>query len=310
MMLDNSEAIWYTRTIFDRKVAYPNENLFASALIINATDLPIFIGNCYWQFSCYPDLQPGVVTLNVSIRPKDSISVPSWRLPIPEIKEGKYEVRVSLDTWIWDATHGNWLYLGRIDPDRGEPFYIVHNPRFRAFISRSNRDIDRPIVESIISVIQSWGFDTHTVGVNEIEPDKNRVPDRIKEEITKADCVFAVATPRDVSTVPHLVRTLTWLHNEVSFSFMANKPTLLLADENVVLDGLIETNQIPTIKYSAKELDSFLSHLHQLMSVIRKILVDRAYKTWEQERIRETEEIRFQGFVTGMVYQKRLLLGE
>ncbi len=309
-MADIGQTIWYILTTYDRKVAYPGELLYASAMVTNAATFPIFIGNCYWQFSCYPDRQPGTTTANVSLQPNACAPVTSWQLPVPDVQEGQYEARVSMDTWEWEPAQGNWISLGKIDSDRGAPFYIVQRPRFRAFISRSNHDVDRPIVDAIVSVIQCWGFDTHTVGINEIEPDASRVPDRIVEEIAKADCVFAIATPRDVSSIPNLFRTLTWLHNEVSFSFMAQQPTLLLADESVLLDGLTGTDRIPTIRYSASDLGSFLDSLHRLMPEIRKILTDRTFRRWEQERIREAEEIRYQGFVSGMVYQKKLLLGK
>ena len=246
--------------------------------------------------------------MGTSIQGDGIATVPAWHLPIPEIQEGQYEATLSLDTWIWDAQSLQWVPLGLIHPNRGEPFYIIHAPRFRAFISRSNHEVDRPIVDAIVSLIQRWGFDTHTVGINEIERVENRVPDRIVEEITKSDCVFAIATPRDVSSIPSLFRTLTWLHNEVSFSFMAKRPTLLIADQNVLLDGLTGTEKIPTIRYSAFDLSLFLLHLNGLMPTIRQIIRDETFRRWEQARIQEIEEIRFQSFVAGMVVQKRLQL--
>jgi len=303
-----TQTIWYLQTVFDRKVAYPGENLFASATVRNATTLPIFVGNCHWQFSCYPGYQPGMKPLNNSIPPNGIATIPAWQLPIPEIPEGQYEAMLSLDTWIWDSNLSRWVSLGCINPNQGEPFYIIHTPRFRAFISRSNHDIDRPIVDSIVSIIQRWGFDTHTVGINEIERDTDRVPDRIVQEIAKSDCVFAIATPRDISSIPNLFRTLTWLHNEVSFSFMAKRPTLLMADQNVLLDGLAGTERIPTIRYSASDLASFLGHINGLMPTIRQVLRDETAKQWEQQRIREIEEIRYQSFIAGMVVQKKLML--
>lgn len=308
-MNGTEQIIWYLQTVFDRIVAYPGENLFASATVTNAMSVPIFVGNCYWHFSCYPGCQPGVKPLGTSIPPGGLAIIPAWQLPIPEVQEGSYEAKLSLDTWIWDPASATWITQGCINPNRSEPFYIIHAPRFRAFISRSNHDIDRPIVDAIVSLIQRWGFDTHTVGINEIESDTGRVPDRIVQEIGKSDCVFAIATPRDVSSMPNLFRTFTWLHNEVSFSFMANRLTLLIADQAVILDGLTGINRIPTIRYSASDLASFLVHLNELMPSIRKILQDQTFKRWEQERIREIEEIRYQSFVAGMVVQKRLLLG-
>jgi hypothetical protein len=232
------------------------------------------------------------------------------QLPIPNVLEGQYEVEVSFDTWVWNIELKSWQNLGKITPDRREQFSIIHIPRFRVFISRSNHDVDRPIVETIISIIQQWGFDTHTVGINEIEKEKDKVPKRIIQEIMKSDCVFAIATPRDISSIPALFRTLTWLHNEVSFSYIAHKPTLLIADESVLLDGLIGTQEIPAIKYSSCDLYTFLLRLNDLMPVIRKILLEESYRKWQQERIKEIEEIRYQSFIAGMVVQKRLLLNE
>lgn len=305
-----SNVIWYLQTTFDRRVAYPNEVLFASATIKNPNSYPIFVGSCYWYFTCYPKHSPGTKEINKIVPPNDSIVVPPWQLPIPDVPEGQYEAEVSFDTWIWNIGLNTWQYLGKISPDRREPFFIIHTPRFRAFISRSNRDVDRPIVESIISIIQQWGFDTHTVGINEIEEKEGKVPERIIQEITKSDCVFAIATPRDVSSVPALYRTLTWLHNEVSFSFMAQKLTLLIADESVLLDGLTGMQQIPIIKYSSLDLNTFLLRLNGLMPVIRKILLEESYLKWQQKRINEIEEIRYQSFIAGMVVQKRLLLDQ
>ncbi|MCX6897483.1 MAG: hypothetical protein NT105_02175 [Verrucomicrobia bacterium] len=307
-MTEASQPVWLLQTVFDRIVAYPGESLFANAVVKNATKFPIFVGNCHWKFSCYPQSQPGVKPLNTSIPPDCFVSVPAWQLPIPDVQESQYEARISIDTWIWNPQSANWVNLGLINPDRGEPFYIIHARRFRAFISRSNHDVDRPIVDAIVSQIQRWGFDTHTVGINEIERCEGRVPDRIVEEIAKADCVFAIATPRDVSSMPNLFRTLSWLQNEVAFSFMAKKPTLLIADKAVQLDGLIGTDKIPTIRYSASDLASFLVHLNQLMPTIRDVLTTETCRKWEQQRIQEIEEIRYQSFVAGMVVQKRLQL--
>lgn len=309
-MMEIPKTIWYLQTAFDRKVAHPGENLFASATVKNATTVPIFIGDCHWQFSCYPQSKPGVVSLGTSIPSGGLATVPAWSLPVPEVQENQYEAKLSLETWIWDSRQSQWAPLGVLNPSRGEPFYIIHSPRLRAFISRSNHEVDRPIVEAILSLIQRWGFDTHTVGINEIERVEGRVPDRIVEEIAKSHCVFAIATPRDVSSIPNLFRTLTWLHNEVSFSFMAKRPTLLIADETVLLDGLIGTEKIPTIRYSASDLTAFLVHLNGLMPTVRQIIKDETFKRWEQARIREIEKIRYESFVNGMIVQKTLMVEE
>jgi hypothetical protein len=91
---------------------------------------------------------------------------------------------------------------------------------------------------------------------------------------------------------------------------MAKNPTLLISDETVLLDGLTGTQQIPTIKYSSRDLNAFLQRLNSLMPVIRETIVGQLCQKWEQERIKEIEQIRYQSFLAGMAVQKKLLLEE
>lgn len=304
--MTNEKVLWHLRTSFDRKVAHPGETLFATATLHNPNPSPLYIGSCRWKFSCYPKHIPGIKELKKTVPPDGIITIPQWELPIPEIKAGAYTATVSLDTWLWDGRIKQWVNYGTVSPDRGEQFFIIHAPQYRAFISRSSHDIDKPVVEPIISTIQDWGFNTHTVGINEIESDTAKVPKRIVDEIIKADCVFAIATPRDVCSVPNLFRTLAWLDNEVSFSFMAQKPTLLMADRIVKLEGLTSMANIPTIRFSSFDIGSFINYLHEIMPIVRGVIAKEAYRNWQQKRIDEIEKIRFESFSVGMAVRKRL----
>jgi len=305
--LNTPDAIWYLQFALDRKVAYPGETLYASATVTNPHQFPLFLGEGKWDFTCYPNHLPATVQVNKMIPVGGAIVAPPWFLPVPEVPEGQYEAHVSFETWGWNKLENGWYYYGNVITNRGEPFHIIHQPRFRAFISRSNYDIDRPIVDSIVSTIQRWGFDTHTVGINELEDDSHKVPNRILQEILKSDCVFAIATPRDISSLTNLVRTFTWLQNEVAFSFMAQKPTLLIADTSISLDGLAGFNVIPTVRYTSVQLDSFLLYLNQLMPLVRTVLIEEKLATWQQQRIDELEKVRYEGIVAGMLIQKKLL---
>jgi len=78
-------------------------------------------------------------------------------------------------------------------------------PTYRAFISRSNRDEDKPIVEPIISFVQLWGFKTYTVGINVFENNPDNITKRIKNEIMKSDCLIGIATKSDLSALDFFV---------------------------------------------------------------------------------------------------------
>lgn len=299
------DVLWQQQITFDKNVAFPNEQLFCSAALYNPNAMPIYIGSSYWSFSCYPGYAPGLLPVNKILSGQSWIALPPWNLPIPEIIQGQYELKLALDTWRWDYVAQNWVNYGTIQPDRGIPFFIIHAPRFRAFISRSNRDNDRPIVDPIVSIIQKWGFDTHTVGINEIEINKEFLPERIINEILKSDCVIAVATPRDISYMPPIIKTLTWLQNEVSFSFMSDKPTLIISDATVTLNGLLDSGKFPIIRYQLSDYYNFLVELNNLMPVMRKIIMDKAFSKWQQAQISYLESQKMEAFIMGMIVQKR-----
>jgi hypothetical protein len=306
MIMD--EILWYLQISFDRNVANPKDILYSSAIIHNPNYYPIYIASCHWWFNCYPDAVPGTKQMKKIIPPNGWEAIPSWELPIPEIQEGQYQAMVSLDTWKWDVSNNLWIDLGTINPNRAENFFIIQNPRFRAFVSRSNRLEDRPIVEPIISQIQKWGFDTHTVGINEIELDKGKVPERIIDEIVKSDCIIAIATPREKLAISNFYNTLTWLHNEVSFAFMDRKLILLIAHNEVKLDGLIGSDKIPVFRYDPNNLANLIQQINNLFPQLRKYLIEETYQKWKQETIEQIERIKMESFIMGVIAQKRLSL--
>lgn len=302
----NDILLWNLMLTFDRDVAYPGEELDARALVINPNIVPIYLGKAYWKFSCHPNDFPKVIEINKIILPNTPTNVSNYKLIVPNILESQYDVEVSFDTLLWSPLSKTWVNFGRIVPDRKQSFSIIHTPRFRAFISRSNKQKDCPVVETILRIIKQWGFSTHTVGINECEYDINNAPERIKSEIGKADCIFAIASPRDYVALSKF-RTLTWLDNEVAIAFAYSKPIILVAQDNILLDGLIATNKIPTIKYSLENFDTFLGILNYSMPIIRQHLSTVSYLNMLNNAIKAIENIRTESFASGMAVQKQLM---
>ena len=51
------------------------------------------------------------------------------------------------------------------------------------------------IGDPIVEMIKEWGFETVTVGI-EVKVPEEEVPQKVREEIKKADALIAIATPR------------------------------------------------------------------------------------------------------------------
>jgi hypothetical protein len=148
------------------------------------------------------------------------------------------------------------------------------------------------------------------VGINEIEENVKNIPRRIIEEIIKSDCLFAIASPRDVSILPHLIRTLSWLQNEVSFGYMADKPILIMSDVKVSLSGLIADQSIPVIKYDIYQFDSFLQQLNGILPFFRKYIIKKTDESLQQSIKKLIDDKAIEAFKMGMIWQRRLLLEE
>jgi hypothetical protein len=132
------------------------------------------------------------------------------------------------------AAH-EFLWTGDFD------FQVEPSPTYTAFVSCSNRDEDRDIVDFIKSRIRLWGFNTITVG-QEVEASRG-LAQTIRDQATKADCLIAIATPRILDAITNAWETLPWAHGETGITYAKEKPILILRDRSVRLGGLI--GQIP-----------------------------------------------------------------
>lgn len=144
---------------------------------------------------------------------------------------------------------------------------VYPTPLYRVFVPRGLGIEDRVIGDPIANTIREWGFETVTAGIELAVPEEE-VPRKVREEITRADAVIAIATPRFVDGLTGFWRTLEWLHNEVGIAFGVDKPLLILKDKRVSLGGLpsylARLGQTPVIEfdpYGPDELKLGLSAL-------------------------------------------------
>ncbi len=184
-------------------------------------------------------------------------------------------------------------------------FQISPTPCYRAFVSRSINPSDKPMVEPIVKMVQDWGFETTTVGINSFV-EKHREPtDKIVEDIVRADCLVAIATIRDQSAFTGLYSTLQWLHSEVSFAYMAQKPVLLIVDNRIDLGGILGEKKWPVIPFNNNELLKLQFELDDILPYLRLAIAEKRTTQFEAFIQDIQQKALSAGYVAGL-QQKRI----
>ena len=166
-----------------------------------------------------------------------------------------------------------------------KPYGLVVVPatRYKAFLSRSLWDQDLAWGEQVRAMVEDWGFDCYTVGVEEdvSRPDTARV---VRQRIVESDCLIAILSPR-AKTVDGLWRTLEWGHGETGIAYGIDRPLVILVDERVTLKGLPDYltrfGEYPIIKYSEEEGPEPLKlHFAQVLPKTREYIANSRRPNW------------------------------
>lgn len=265
-----------------------NEYLYISRILLNTSWFPTPL-----QWEVKNQLSPS------SMNFLNYISI-----QIPESATREQNLRFGLTTWIWNASLKKWIPLGDIYADKDYKINITPYPIYKAFISRSNRSEDIPIVEPIIEMIRNWGFETKTVGINIFTKESEKIPNKIIDEIITADCLIAIATPRDRSAIDGFWKTLTWLHSEVSFAFLLEKPVIVFIDDRVKQEGLVATKHLPILNFSILDYRRLYNNINQLMPKLRKAIDEKRAENFNKmltslfKKIASAPEVFFLGYTS------------
>lgn len=283
------KPIWKLYYLPDRNVAFPGESVCITVDLKNCIDQYLYISNIAVEIPWFKN--PWTVEKDLRISPNAREHLISFDLPVPPHIIGRQNIRVGVDTWRYDSDLRNWLNIGQLFAHPPMPVWMMSLPRYRAFISRSNRDYDKPVVEPIVRMIQQWGFQTVTVGINVFETYPKRISNSILSEIVKADCLIGIATPRDLSALDGFWKTLTWLHSEVTMAFTVDKPILLIVDESVKLEGLLAQEFPPKVRFSEWDLGKLYHDLSYIMP---------GFREWIGNKKREGFNKALQDIITGV----------
>lgn len=263
--------LWNLQFAWDKGTFSPEEEATIYLYVENVSGRPLFINRVRicpdWSsnfFLCLPQkdisqwTQPSILRLTIKI---------------PSNITGTRTIDFALETFVYHNEIGKWHNYGFIKPEGIIPLYIKPEPVYRVFISRSNWEQDKPLINPIVKRISEWGFSCYTVGINVKAKDPNKPTPEIKREIARADCLIAIATPRDLLVKYGMWTAPDWLHGEVGIGFGKEKPILVIYEENIRLSGL--PAQFYHIPFSMYTLSQLMPKIDAIMPYIRKWIKKR-----------------------------------
>lgn len=259
---------WIIRWNFDKESYNPGKSALASFWLENTGDTYLYLSELKLDFDFGAYNLEGI---SGTIPPRANKFLGNVRLLLPKNIIGRKIFTIRYH--IYEYIHNNWVDLGYYQSDKQYFISVYPTPFYRVFISRGLTVEDRAIGDPIAEMIREWGFETVTLGIEVKVPDE-QVPQKVREEITKADALIAVATPRYMDALTRLWRTLSWFHDEVSIAFGIHKPLLILKDKRVSLKGLpsylVNLKQSPSIEFDPYNLDELRTGLSSLMPGFRE----------------------------------------
>jgi len=259
---------WIIRWKFNKSSYSPGESPLVSFWLENTGKTYLYLTELKLNFDF------GTYTLeNISgmIRPRENKPLGNVCLLLPENVIGKKIF--TIEYHIYEYINNNWVDLGYYKSDKQYFISVYPKPFYRVFVSRGLSIEDRAIGDSIVEMIKEWGFETITVGI-EVKVPEEQVPQKVREEIRRADALIAIATPRYRDALTGLWRTLEWLHSEVGIAFGINKPLLILKDKSISLGGLssylASMKQVPIIEFNPYNLDELRTWFSIIMPGFRE----------------------------------------
>lgn len=300
-MSEKLQYLWKLYPSPDKPIYAPKDNV---SIHFNAENL---LTNTYLYFSkliIHPSWSSAPISwdTNLQLSPKSTSFLKYVSFQVPESVTGEQNLKLGLTTWFWKVNFKEWISLGDIFTNIDYRINITPSPVYKAFISRSNRNEDIPIVEPITEKIRSWGFETKTVGINVFAKGKKEVPSTIINEIISSDCLIAIATPRDQSAIDGFYKTFAWLQSEVSFAFVKKKPVIVFLDDRVKPQGLVANKYLPIFSFSIFNYPKLYNEINQVMLSLRKIIKRKKEEDFNKilttifKRIASAPEVFFLGY--------------
>jgi hypothetical protein len=202
------------------------------------------------------------------------IFLTDFYLTLPQ-EPGLYSMRFGLETWVYNYYTADWKNLGVLWTSDWGYIQITPQPIYKVFVSQSNRPEDSPVVNQIVNIIELWGFEPKTVGIEEFSEDPSKIFDDIERKIGSLDALIAICTPRDYNLQEKSYKTLGMTHVESTMAFKDKKPMIFIVDERIKPEGLLEDPRFPKVYYHPTKLEVLEHRLAIVMPGFRKWIAEK-----------------------------------
>lgn len=106
---------------------------------------------------------------------------------------------------------------------------------FKAFLSCSLEEKDKEVIEFFAKIIRSFDIEPKIYDYQEI----GRIPDKVKENIIRSDCLIAIATRRKKIEGSDYWASPDWIQHEIALANAYNKPIAIFFEEGVKIEGFV-----------------------------------------------------------------------
>ena len=143
---------------------------------------------------------------------------------------------------------------------------------FKAFLSCSLSQEDKDITEFFKKLIRSFDIQPEIYDYQEI----GRIPDKVKENIVRSDCLIAIATRRKKIEGSDYWVCPDWIQHEIALANAYNKPIAIFFEEGVKIEGFIEMEERRE-KFARDNLTENIGKITRFLFNLRKYL-ESTYK--------------------------------
>ena len=111
--------------------------------------------------------------------------------------------------------------------------------RFKSFLSCSFVEEDKEVIDFFRKLVTSFNIEPEIYDYQEI----GRIPDKVKENIVRSDCLIAIATRRKKIEGSDYWACSDWIQHEIALANAYGKPIAIFVEEGVKIEGLIKMEE-------------------------------------------------------------------
>lgn len=270
-------ANWELKWQFDKDTYDPGDLGYANFWLKNTGETYLCLTEVRLQFEFMGE-EAYNSKCTVQVKPSYERYATTIRFSVPKEIAGLIRYRVGYRLWEYSGTAERWEDFGLMWGDYKYFIRSIPRPYYRAFVARGILPEEKLVGEEIVKIIQEWGFDAHTVGID-IQPERAEMwLTESKEEIIKSDCFILVAMPRYLDAINNLWRISGPIQKEMGIAFGKDKPFLAIIDRRLPYEEVNEELRHYSVDFNPFDLEELRAKLGRVMPAFREWIVTKRWQ--------------------------------